>query len=363
MRSIRIMKTSTSSLIDHLTRPLILAVICFLIFNFNSVVHKIKLAIQGIAYLIFCNDKTWPKQPDPKSFFQTNAGVKVIDKKTIIFVRHGESTWNDTFNKGPHRSAAVFVIGFIPGLVKACTFEFYLLLAGKIDSWFYDSPLSLLGLQQIQSLSAYLQQSPDSITNDPAEKKMLQILRNDPSAPPSILVSSSLRRAISTMAASFQDRLKRNPNETIMVLPCLQEISRNPDTLSITPPQTNVAPSWIDVSYTKVDFKTIFARQVDMNLHLGNKPIDTNGYKRMKEFCHVMFKDVDEEFVVVGGHSIWFRSFFKEFLPRDSDHVGKKKKVVNCGAVSFDLCKTVDGGVERFMIDEDSVKVVYGGFK
>jgi len=100
-----------------------------------------------------------------------------------------------------------------------------------------------------------------------------------------------------------------------------------------------------------------------MNLHLGNKPIDTNGYKRMKEFCHVMFKDVDEEFVVVGGHSIWFRSFFKEFLPRDSDHVGKKKKVVNCGAVSFDLCKTVDGGVERFMIDEDSVKVVYGGFK
>ena len=351
------------TIFEHLLRPFLLAVICFLVFNFYTVVHKAKLTFQGAAYLIFCNDKTWPKQPDPKSFFPNNDDKRKVEKKTIIFVRHGESTWNDTFNKGPHRSASKFVIGFIPGLIKACTYEFYLLLAGKVDSWFYDSPLSLLGLEQVGTLSSYLKQNPNDITQDPQEKLMLQILRKDPSAPESVLVSSSLRRAISTVAASFQDRLLRNPSENIMILPSLQEISRNPDTLSITPPKTNVSPSWVDASYDKVDFKTIFQRQVDMNLHLGNKPIDTNGYKRMKEFCHVAFGNIDEEYIIVGGHSIWFRSFFKEFLPRDSFHVGKKKKVVNCGAVSFSLLKTYDNGEEKFMIEEDSIRVVYGGFK
>ena len=353
----------TTSVMEYLMRPFILAVLCFLIFNFGTVVHKTKLTVQGIAYLIFCNDKSWEKQPDPKQYFQKDGkNDPKIEKKTIVFVRHGESTWNDTFNKGPHRSAAKFVIGFIPGLVKACLFEFYLLLAGKVDSWFYDSPLNHLGLEQVQSLSTYLAKNPNEITNNPSEKLLLQILRKDPSAPESILVSSSLRRAISTVAASFQARLLRNPNESILILPSLQEISRNPDTLSITPAHTNVEPSWIDASDKRVDFKTIFSRQVNTHLHIGNKPIDTNGYKRMKEFCHVAFNDIGEEYIIVGGHSIWFRSFFREFLPRDSNHVGKKSKVVNCGAVSFTLCKTNEGGVERFMIDEDSVNTVYGGF-
>lgn len=350
-----------------LLRPFLLAVICFLVFNFSAALHKLKLTIQGIAYLIFCKDKSWPKQPDPKLFFQ-NDKVKTssssVVKKTIVFVRHGESTWNDTFNKG-HRSLGSFVIGFLPGLVKACIYEFYLVLAGKIDSWFYDSPLNSLGLEQVQSLASFLKQDPSKVTKDPDEKLILDILRKDPSAPDSILVSSSLRRAISTMAASFQDRLLKNPNESIMVLPCLQEISRNPDTLSITPPKTNVTPSWIDAAYPQVDFKTIFATQVDMNLHLGNKPIDTNGYKRMREFCTFAFNSIDEEYIIVGGHSIWFRSFFREFLPRDSDHLGKKKKIVNCGAVSFSLWKIYNDndGAEKFMIDEDSIRVVYGGFQ
>mmetsp|Transcript_17359 Transcript_17359/g.32906 ORF Transcript_17359/g.32906 Transcript_17359/m.32906 type:complete len:466 (+) Transcript_17359:275-1672(+) len=360
--------TSISQIAKHLLRPFILTVICFLIFNFSAALHKLKLTIQGIAYLIFCKDKSWPKQSDPKIFFQNikDQNSNVV-KKTIIFVRHGESTWNDTFNKG-HRSLGIFVLGFLPGLIKACIYEFYLVLAGKIDSWFYDSPLSLLGLEQVQSLASFMKQSPNRLftkNRDPAEKLILEILRKDPSAPDSILVSSSLRRAISTMAASFQDRLLKNPNESIVVLPCLQEISRNPDTLSITPPKTNVTPSWIEAAYPDVDFKAIFATQVDMNLHFGNKPIDTNGYKRMKEFCTFAFNSIDEEFIIVGGHSIWFRSFFKEFLPRDSNHVSKKKKVVNCGAVSFSLCKIYDdnGGTDRFMVDEDSIRVVYGGFQ
>lgn len=332
--------------------------------------YKFRLTLQGISYFFFCHDKTWAKQPDPLETFgpivRANEVETKVEKKTIIFVRHGESTWNDTFNKGSHRSALVFAIGFIPGLIKSFLYEFYLLISGKIDSWFYDSPLSHLGLSQVKKLADFLGQDPinDKALSD-EERLLIQILRNDPNAPKSKLVSSNLRRALSTVAASFQERLMRDPNESIMIIPSLQEISRNPDTLSITPSQTKVNPSWIEQSSTVCDFTSIFTKQVDVQFHMGNKPIDTNGLKRMLDFCTKAFSStLPEEYIIVGGHSIWYRSFFKEFLPRDSTHVGKKKKIVNCGAVAFDLWKTsTDDRRSHFMIDENSIRVIYGGFK
>ena len=42
---------------------------------------------------------------------------------------------NDTFNKGKHRSKLRFAVGFVPGLVKALTYEFYMLLAGRLDRY------------------------------------------------------------------------------------------------------------------------------------------------------------------------------------------------------------------------------------
>lgn len=359
------------SFLEMYLRPMILAILCFLIFNITTVIYKFRLTVQGVSYMFFCHDKTWPTQPDPASVFdpiiKAAGSDSSIEKKTIIFVRHGESTWNDTFNKGSHRSALAFAIGYVPGLIKSLLYEFYLLLSGKIDSWFYDSPLSHLGLSQVKSLANFLNQDPHSIASlTDEERQLLRILRRDPKSPPSRIVSSNLRRALSTVAASFQGRLLRDPQESILILPCLQEISRNPDTLSITPAQTKVKPSWIEVSSDVCDFSSIFTKQVDMQYHLGNKPIDTNGLKRMMKFNQTVFSSsLPEDYIIVGGHSIWFRSFFREFLPRGSGHVGKKKKIVNCGAVALDLWKTTttDDGRDMFMIDEKSIRVVYGGFK
>ena len=80
---------------------------------------------------------------DPSTYFNTATTTTTttnntttntpIQRKTIYFVRHGESTWNDTFNKGKHRSVIVFVLGFIPNLIKALLYELYLLLSGKMD--------------------------------------------------------------------------------------------------------------------------------------------------------------------------------------------------------------------------------------
>ena len=87
-------------------------------------------------------------------------------------------------------------------------------------SWFYDAPISNLGLGQIEELAKYLGQTQ----NDEKEAKHVSILRADPGAPPSKIVCSSLRRAVSTIAVAFKDRLARRPQEKILIIPPLQEI-------------------------------------------------------------------------------------------------------------------------------------------
>ena len=100
-----------------------------------------------------------------------------------------------------------------------------------------------------------------------------------------------------------------------------------------------------------------------MSLHSGNKPLSTNGLKRMDAFNDFVFSpSVKEDYVIVGGHSIWFRSFFQTFLPYTSTHVAKKKKIVNGGVVAFELIKANTKTGQKYMVDAKSIHVVYGGF-
>ena len=351
-----------------LLRPFLLASIVFFSFNIFNFCHRIYLTAQGITYLLFCNDKKWPKPADPLVTFapllsDCPKNNPKIHRKTIVFVRHGESTWNDTFNKGSHRTALQFAVAFLPGILTSLAHEYYLTLRGRIDSWFYDSPLSKLGLNQVNELAKFLRQDPmtrPDLNED--ERLLVGILRGDPNAPRSKIVCSSLRRALSTMVSAFRERLGRT-KESIVVLPSLQEISRNPDTLSITPVGKTVEASWIDQA-SSIPFQSFFTNQLDMRYHLGNKAIDTNGLKRMNEFCHVAFTEtLPEQYIIVGGHSIWFRSFFRTFLPYENCHISKKNKLVNAGCVAFDLLKTDINGEEKFMIDDKSMRIIYGGFK
>jgi hypothetical protein len=215
-----------------------------------------------------------------------------------------------------------------------------------------------LGLGQVQELNAFLSKPPAT----DADGALVAILRADRGAPKSKIVCSSLRRALSTMAGGFQNRLAQNPMEQIVVVPSLQEISRNPDTLAITPAHAQVTASWIDQTSSLCDFQGIFTKQVDMSLHTGNKPIRTNGLKRMDAFCEFVFSQ-REGHIIVGGHSIYFRAFFKTFLPYGEGHVAKTHKIINCGVVALDLLKFKnEHGKTHHMIDPKSVRVVYGGF-
>mmetsp|Transcript_10421 Transcript_10421/g.28809 ORF Transcript_10421/g.28809 Transcript_10421/m.28809 type:complete len:362 (-) Transcript_10421:180-1265(-) len=340
-------------------RPVLILVCAMLLFNLPAFIYKIRMAIRGVLYFLLCWDKSWKKPQDPGSIFGPHLSQALpVQRKTVYFVRHGESTWNDTFNKGKHRSAAMFVIGFFPGLAKALIYEVYLLLTGKIDSWFYDAPLSHLGLSQAEELAAFLKDKP----LDGPEAEHIKILRGEEGSPPSKFLCSSLRRAVSTLVVGFKDRLSRKPDDKILIIPSLQEISRNPDTLSITPAQTPIQASWIEKGSKEIaDFQNVFNSQLDMGLHMGNKPLDTNGLKRMNEFCEFLYSQKDEYFVV-GGHSIWFRSFFRMFLPYSVHHASKEKKIVNGGVVTFELMKAETRRGPRYMIDPKTIQVVYGGF-
>ena len=117
-----------------LLRPVLILICGMLLFNLPTLIYKARLFVKGILYLLFCNDKSWKKPQDPGAIFGPllSSGT-VVQRKRIYFVRHGESTWNDTFNKGTHRSLVVFIIGFLPGLAKALLYELYLVLSGKLD--------------------------------------------------------------------------------------------------------------------------------------------------------------------------------------------------------------------------------------
>ncbi len=122
------------ALIMVFSRPALILVCGMLLFNLPTLIYKIGMFIRGMMYLFMCNDKSWNKPRDPKIVVGPliDSG-EPIERKTIYFVRHGESTWNDTFNKGSHRTALSFAVGFVPGLIKALLYETYITLSGKLD--------------------------------------------------------------------------------------------------------------------------------------------------------------------------------------------------------------------------------------
>ncbi len=77
-------------------RPLLIVVIGVMFWNIQAVLYKLRLFAEAVLFMFSCNDKSWKKESNPKRFFDpilkddTRKGS--VNKKTIIFVRHGEST-------------------------------------------------------------------------------------------------------------------------------------------------------------------------------------------------------------------------------------------------------------------------------
>ena len=376
-------------LIHSLRRPLLLVSILCILSNPHAAIRKAKLFYLSIVYLILCKDKKWkvPKD-DPASYFPKELGGgsdssnnATYREKTVILIRHGESTWNDTFNAGD-RNKLLFVLFFVPNLIKAVIIEVYFFISGKDqDSWFFDSPLSKKGVGQGEGLRKFLKKERMRLgSGDKREEMAIKLLlavgeERDPS---SHVVSSNLRRAISTAAIGLADRfIATNSNnsttscggdDTILLIPSLQEISRNPDALTILPPYGIAHPTWCDEHIAGLhggDSGNTFTQMINTKYANGNKSLKSNGLIRLNEFAADLFDEgkLSKDTVIIAGHSLFFRSFFQVFLPRNYEHISKKKKLVNGGTVmiTFREVVTVENKKE-YMIDPSSIVVVYGGF-
>lgn len=69
---------------------------------FKAVVTKLNLYIKSISFMILAKDNKGvgpKKNPDPDTV-KEKVSQGLTKKKRIIFIRHGESDWNNIFNKG-----------------------------------------------------------------------------------------------------------------------------------------------------------------------------------------------------------------------------------------------------------------------
>ena len=96
----------------------------------------------------------------------------------------------------------------------------------------------------------------------------------------------------------------------------------------------------------------------DASYNRGNKKPANRGAERIKEFVTWIFKQKEGK-IVVSGHSLYFRWFFRIYLPHGLQHIAKKKKIANGGVVAFDLVQDSKGSVQ---ILPNSITSVYLGF-
>lgn len=258
---------------------------------------------------------------------------------TLLFVRHGESEWNDVFNRG-------FGPSFPLRLALACIREAF--AWATPDSVFLDSPLSALGAGQAALLAKWLAtptREADGFTRAAADAHAT--LCAAPGAPPSAVSSSNLRRAVSTAAVALAERLRRT-GESVHVLSSLQEISPNVDTMALSPPFGAPACSP--------------PMRCDASCNAGNKALRGSGSDRLAAFA-AWAHARPERTVVAVGHSLWFRAFVNAYLPRGAAHEARKRKIANCAVLALNLQRVdTGGGAVLFRIPPESVNLVVGKY-
>ena len=325
-------------------------------------VRKLHMLLLGISHLVLSRDKGWSKSKLPNPA-EVNVEGKPI---TFYFIRHGESEWNEVFNKGIPPGLNVHKLKIIPRLIIALARE--LALSVTRDSIFFDSPLNEDGIRQANELCETLRERYGS-SGSKGDGVLLS------AGGRSVVVVSNLRRAIETVCLCLRDRLdaagKGDPEQVVMHSG-LQEISRNIDTLALAPKGGVPAmPKLVTALQGSFDLETRF----ECSTNAGNKPLRGTGLTRMTSFLEWAFARRDSDGTstfIIGGHSLWFRSFFQTFLPPEGQlsasaemaHTARTNKIKNCGIIKLQVHSgTLAAGKRWYKIDEKSISSVEAGFE
>jgi hypothetical protein len=104
------------------------------------------------------------------------------------------------------------------------------------------------------------------------------------------------------------------------------------------------------------------ARVFDVSRSAGNKAVRGTGRARLADFADFALGRA-EPALVVAGHSLWFRSFFDEFLPAGAAHDARERKIRTGGVVACVLERGVlPSGHAVLVVRPESVRVVHRGF-
>lgn len=211
------------------------------------------------------------------------------------------------------------------------------------------------GTEQAEELAHKLQQANRT---DPDVQSLLGLNNT------SMVVSSPLRRCLSTAAVGLSASLAPAGPRRIVVLPSLQEISCNPDTLAITPVKTQPLPSWLDRAQYRHTIPQVYA-SCDVSAYSSQKPLRGSGLQRLAQFSQWVFSGSPSgiDTIVISGHSFWFRFFFRTYLPQAVTSAlateAKALKICNGGAVAVDFYKD---SADNCWLDENSIRVISGKF-
>jgi broad specificity phosphatase PhoE len=299
----------------------------------RNFMRKISCVKRGWQHLIFSNISAWkPKQraSDPNDYQWPEAPASEIFKtqRRIIFIRHGESDWNKVFNRGIDRGKTLFRMLFYP--------IFEMLKFPMADSHFFDSPLSDLGRDQCEELAKFVGATQDiDMSQQGAWKRDAADLRGEPGTR-SVIVTSQLRRAVSTTTIGLWPRLKRT-GERVLLLSSLMEQSRNFDCVPLSVPHE--VPPLPDLA-DRIDEHPLGWNMFDPSGNTGDKPIRSKekGFKRMEDFIEFCFQpELEGTTIIAVGHSLYYKRFFNCFLPHDLASKAKDCKLHNAAAVGLTL--------------------------
>jgi hypothetical protein len=311
---------------------------------------KMWITFNSLTFMLLSKDNKGigPKyNPDPSKIEHEKTATK-----TIVFIRHGESDWNNVFNKG---LGPMFIVRLIRALLEEIFMTF------RMDSKFLDSPLNQEGIEQALELRRFLQSEhyAEVQPGSSGRKDIFDVLRGEKDT--SVIVSSTLRRSISTTVLGLWPRIERT-REKIIILSSLQEISRNVDTqaLSASKSVADLPFSRLSGHCPQFNPDAVF----DPSENFGNKTRNFYGIKRLRAFNEWVFQR-PESVIICGGHSLWFKNYFQTYLSHQVTHEAKTKKIANSGVIAFTLHRAEGAeadGTPLYRIDEQSIQVLYGGF-
>ena len=154
--------------------------------------------------------------------------------------------------------------------------------------------------------------------------------------------------------------------ESIVLHSGLQEMTRNIDGLSLSfeheRPPLSLPMRSLETEFN-VDWDSWFDKRIAVESKAGFKSPDRRGDDRMRNFVTWLFQQ-PQDIIVLSGHSLWNRFFFRAYLPKHLDHPGKTQKIANGGviAVKFHQLK-VKPNYTRYAIDAKSIFPIIKNFE